>query len=151
MITLQRRYQPSIAIPSTTMADIAFLLIIFFMLSTSFSKDRIEIDLPSSSIQVDIPPDTVTISIQENGTIHWDGEQTDIESLPHRVRETILRTPSRFFVIRADRKTPCLFINRAVQIMRSAGVLNLCLPTRLLAESGHTSGDTFSSDRDESP
>ena len=41
-------------VPTASMADIAFLLIIFFMLTTSFSPERTSVKLPESVVRAEV-------------------------------------------------------------------------------------------------
>ena len=69
-----RRIAP--VIPTASMADIAFLLIIFFMLTTTFSQERTTVDLPESEIRTEVPKDAAIIAITQEGIIRFtDGER----------------------------------------------------------------------------
>ena len=62
-------------IPTASMADIAFLLIVFFMVTTTISVDRTTVQLPTSMERGETPKDSAVIAIEENGVIHFsDGE-----------------------------------------------------------------------------
>ena len=51
-------------IPTASMADITFLLIIFFMVGTVFNVEKgIEMNLPKSTVQQEISEDNIIISI----------------------------------------------------------------------------------------
>ena len=51
------------------MADIAFLLIIFFMVTINFEVDKTQVYLPKTEIRLEIPKKAAYISITENGQI----------------------------------------------------------------------------------
>ena len=50
-------------VPTASMADIAFLLIIFFMLTTSFSPERTSVQLPESQIRTEVSKDAAIVAI----------------------------------------------------------------------------------------
>jgi biopolymer transport protein ExbD len=58
-------------IPSSSMADIAFLLLIFFLVTTTFPKDKgLAIVLPEQSVEVEVPQKNVLhIIINPSGTV----------------------------------------------------------------------------------
>ena len=66
-------------IPTASMADITFLLIIFFMVGTVFNVEKgIEMSLPQSTVQQDISEENVIISIDVKGKLFVDGEPADL-------------------------------------------------------------------------
>ena len=67
-------------VPTASMADITFLLIIFFMVSTVFDVSRgIQMRLPATTTQQDIKDRNVTISI--DGSLHTSEYAMELESL----------------------------------------------------------------------
>ncbi len=60
MSLLDRRSRPNGEIPSSSMADIAFLLLVFFLVTTVFPKDRgLSLVLPSDPEPVEIAPSNI--------------------------------------------------------------------------------------------
>ena len=60
MIQFKRR--PTVEINSSSMADIAFLLLIFFLVTTTISMDQgLEIVLPSEGNEMKVNPNNITI------------------------------------------------------------------------------------------
>ena len=63
-------------IPTASMADIAFLLIVFFMVTTNITVDRTRVSLPTSMERTEVPKDAAVIAIEESGVVHFsDGEE----------------------------------------------------------------------------
>ena len=56
-------------IPTASMADIAFLLIIFFMLTITFEVDKTQVQLPKTTLRFEIPKKAAYVSIDPNGRI----------------------------------------------------------------------------------
>ena len=52
---LKHRFESEPVIPTASMADIAFLLIIFFMVTISFEVDKAQVVLPSTVVRLEIP------------------------------------------------------------------------------------------------
>ncbi|MFP8966067.1 ExbD/TolR family protein [Pokkaliibacter sp. CJK22405] len=65
----RRQRQEEISLNLTPLIDVVFLLLIFFMISTTFEKDRpLELTLPSSSAEVgQEPPQAIDVSISADG------------------------------------------------------------------------------------
>jgi len=68
-------------IPTATMADIAFLLIIFFMVTTAFSLDRTPMELPKTEEQEQTAKGAAIISITTDGQLRFSAGEEDA----HRV------------------------------------------------------------------
>jgi biopolymer transport protein ExbD len=65
------RLQTENSIPVAAMADIAFLLIVFFLLTSTFAKDTgLDISLPRAATSQELPKRDVTIWITSTGEVH---------------------------------------------------------------------------------
>ncbi|MEM9556188.1 MAG: biopolymer transporter ExbD [Acidobacteriota bacterium] len=85
-------------IPTSSMADIAFLLIIFFMLTTTFAASRgLDYQLPDDSLDaVDIvPEESVLIEVLPGGALEVDGRPAAIEGLIDMLRPKLTRNPAK--------------------------------------------------------
>jgi len=71
---LRTRLTTDNTIPVAAMADIAFLLIVFFLLTSTFAKDTgLDISLPKAATSQDLPKRDVTIWITAGGEVHIGG------------------------------------------------------------------------------
>ncbi|MGH9341582.1 MAG: ExbD/TolR family protein [Acidobacteriota bacterium] len=131
---LRQRRQTS-NIPTASMADIAFLLIIFFMLTTTFSPERTTVQLPGSETRTEITKDAAIIAITADGTIRFaEGEQTSIllsgpEELGALTQEIIKVFPNKQFVLKADRLVQYETIDQVLEALRNNGARNIGLLT----------------------
>ena len=128
-----RRIAP--LIPTASMADIAFLLIIFFMLTTSFSPDQTNVELPRSEIRTEVPRDAAIIAITADGIIRFtDGERlafalgtaTEIGPLAEEIVGWI---PDKEFLIKADRMVRYELIDAVLEQLRLNGAKRIGLLT----------------------
>jgi biopolymer transport protein ExbD len=88
-LNLRPRIQPEINL--TSLIDVVLLLLIFFMVSTSFVKEsRITINLPEaeSAERADEVPDQIDIMITETGTYLVNGREL-INSRPETIRNAL--------------------------------------------------------------
>jgi len=96
MAVLQKKSKVSDEIPSSSMADIAFLLLIFFLVTTVFPKDKgLAIVLPEPNAdEVDInPTNLMFFLIQPGGTINVKrGESEQIQPITANQVEGVWRT-----------------------------------------------------------
>jgi len=88
---LKKQSKVSDEIPSASMADIAFLLLIFFLVTTVFPKDRgLPIVLPEEQEEVEISQRNILhISINPDGTVGVRRGDSQNESFhrPHQIQQ----------------------------------------------------------------
>ncbi len=121
-------------VPTASMADIAFLLIIFFMLTTTFSPERTSVQLPESQIRTDVSKDAAIVAITQDGTIKFtDGERPSFAlseaELGQLTREIIEFIPGKEFVIKADREVRYESVDTVLEQLRLNGAKRIGLLT----------------------
>jgi biopolymer transport protein ExbD len=113
-------------IPTASMADIAFLLIIFFMVTISFEVDKTQVVLPKTAIRLEVPKKAAYISITENGQIRVSsGEEISVpvpgpEDVLSFAAGVVAIDPAKEFVLKADRDVPYRHIDRVVDALKQA-------------------------------
>jgi biopolymer transport protein ExbD len=123
------------AVPMSSMADIAFLLIIFFMLTTVFSVDQgIIIELPETSQRESIDLREIVLVIDAQGIVHSDGKVVAMGSVGDLIKSRRLSNPKRPVVVRSDKNVNYGVVADVMDELLSAGVRDVALPT--VAEGG---------------
>jgi biopolymer transport protein ExbD len=123
-------------IPTASMADIAFLLIIFFMVTTAFSLDRTPMELPQTEQQQQTAKGAAVISITRDGELRFSAGEADthlvdgIEGLAAEMRAVTAVNSLHPFVIKADRNTPYRIIDQVLEQLRSASAQDVTLLSR---------------------
>lgn len=126
----------SAAIPTASMADIAFLLIIFFMVTTAFSLDRTPMELPETDQQEQTAKGAAIISITEDETFRFSAGQEDarvvdgIGGLAEAIRGVTAANRLHPFIIKADRRVKYRVIDQVLEQLRSAGAEDVTLLSR---------------------
>ncbi|MCD6451345.1 MAG: biopolymer transporter ExbD [Acidobacteria bacterium] len=122
-------------IPTVSMADIAFLLIIFFMLTTTIPVDRTPVQLPKSIERSGFPEGSAVIAITPEGLINVsDGKEqshpvADISDIFSFAANVLVDDPTHTFVIKADGQVPYQIIDAVITQLRSARVEKIVLLT----------------------
>jgi len=123
-------------IPTATMADIAFLLIIFFMVTTAFTLDHTPMDLPETEQQQQTAKGSALISITRLGEYRFSAGEADthlvdgIEGLAAEIRAITAVNSLHPFIIKADRNVRYQVIDQVLEQLRSAHAQNITLLSR---------------------
>ena len=131
---LSRRRDDSPDITLTPLIDVVFLLLIFFMVSTTFSQHaRLEIELPEASTDKDqAPPESIEISIDVKGRYYVDGRQlvnSQLATLKQAMRKAAGDQEAPNIVLSADANTPHQAVIRAMDAARQLGFTHLSFAT----------------------
>jgi biopolymer transport protein ExbD len=113
-------------IPTASMADIAFLLIIFFMTTTNFARERgLKFVLPEKKDQpqeVRIKSENLLkISINDKGELFLNDEEARWENLEREVKLRLEKNPNLIILIRTHRDAPYEYMIRAFDAVKAAG------------------------------
>ena len=117
-------------IPTSSMADITFLLIIFFMVGTVFNVERgIEMQLPQSTVQQDVPEENVIISIDKDEVLYLDGEEIDIANLGREALAKNAEKPEGYILVKCDQGVRYKAVIDVLDELLLVGITNIALPT----------------------
>ena len=132
------------AIPVAALADLALLLAIFFLLSTSFAPDRGAISLPRAPGVSEAPPGAACLIVlrrvgpqsgeqlgwrfsERNGEVH---DLTGPEALYFEASRIVDSDPERTFLLRIDAGVRYAVVDDILETLRKAGVRNVVLGAR---------------------
>ena len=113
-------------IPTASMADIAFLLIIFFMVTINFEVDKTQVLLPKTALRLEIPKKSAYISITEAGQIRVSsGEEISVpvpgpEDVLSFATGVVAMDPSKTFVLKADSEVPYSYVDKVIDALKQA-------------------------------
>jgi len=118
--------------------DIVFLLLIFFMLSTSFVEDR-QLDLGLTepvrgAAEPDpeaIPPEPLLVRVDHDGPIRLNGLVLTIDELDDELRGRLAGGSMPTVVLRAEPTVPAQRLVSVIGVIREAGIDDLDIgPTK---------------------
>ena len=136
---LRRADRDEAHINLTPLIDVVFLLLIFFMVSTTFEREsEIEIELPEATAErPDREAAAVEVWVDAEGRLYLNGRQledTRVSSLRTALEALVLPEPRPALVIGADASTPYQAVINVMDAAHQAGFVNLSLPVRAPAE-----------------
>jgi biopolymer transport protein ExbD len=118
----------------TPLLDLAFALLIIFMIAAPVMEQSIRVDLPkqeSPTTQQDTKIEFRTISIDEGGNYFWDKEQIDLNTLKDKIR-SIAQLPDPPAVnIRGDKALRYEKVIEVIDFMKQENLTKISLGTRL--------------------
>ncbi len=119
----------------TSLIDVVFLLLIFFMVSTTFERQALlKVDLPEASVVEDRTelPDTLELVIDSSGRMYLNDRQlvnSEERTLRAAIEEAVGEDRSIPLVLRADRLTPHHHVVTAMDVAAQLGFSNLSIAT----------------------
>lgn len=118
----------------TPLIDVVFILLIFFMVSTTFQREsEIKIELPEASAEpVEEKQEMLEIVIDADGHYFIDDQQvvnTELETLKKAIQKLRGDQTEIPVVIRADRSTPYEAVVRAMDATSQLGLVHMSLAT----------------------
>ena len=133
-----RRSEPP-RVDITPLIDVVFLLLIFFMVSTTFEhQSRIQIELPEATAQPNKPEDeSLEILIDAQGRYFLGDQQvvnTELKTLKGAIRKAVGEREAMPVIIRADARTPHQAVVRALDATSQLGLVHISLATSRIDE-----------------
>ncbi len=126
-----RKRESAAQIFTASMADIVFLLIVFFVLTYKVEVDRTKMTLPDTWIRVKIPEKAAVVSIAppEQGSIIRVSTGEEM-SLPVSTDEEIVtfastevaRNPNKEFIVKADQNVPYERVDAVLDALKQSKV-----------------------------
>ncbi|MBA2585532.1 MAG: biopolymer transporter ExbD [Chthoniobacterales bacterium] len=122
----RKRRAPSIIIVS--LVDILTILLIFFVVSTTFKRDQpeVQINLPESKTSTNAPLELehAIVSVDENDGVKLDGQNIEVDQLEAAIRG-LPATRKSSLALQADKKASFGTIIKVMDALKLAGVKNL--------------------------
>ena len=133
----QRKEETEVNI--TPLIDVVFLLLIFFMVSTTFERhSEIKITLPrASEDQVETKSDVVTVTIDANELIYVDDRplaNSRLTTIREAIRSSMQVLDEPAVVINADAGTSHQSVIRIMDVARQLGLVKITFATEVLEE-----------------
>jgi len=130
----KRRAGIQASIPSSSMADIAFLLIIFFMVTTTFSVDKTKVNLPESLQREATFPGAAIIVIDSDGSVFLspgdkNPEPAKLDDVMVFAFNLVAVRPQKQFIVKASRDVEYRYVDKVLEQLREANARNVSLLT----------------------
>lgn len=131
----KRQIKEELELNLTPLIDVVFLLLIFFMVTTTFNRDTsLVVNLPEASgEELEISNDQIDILIAENGTYSINGNllvNSQLETLKRAITEVSADDNSLPIIITADAQSSHQSVVTAMDAVAQLGFTRLNIATR---------------------
>jgi biopolymer transport protein ExbD len=115
----------------TPMLDIVFIMLIFFIVTTSFTKETGAVIVkPVAEQSVALKNGTILIGVRPNNDIWMAKRQIEMREVRHMVERARAENPEGSVVIVADRGSDIGTVTQVMDQLRLAGVEGIAISTR---------------------
>lgn len=131
-MAFRRKKRDEVRIEITPMVDVVFLLLIFFMISTSFvDSSTIGINLPkASSGTAEGEQAEVKVYLEENGAIHYNEREVNMAELAHLLNNYSDNASQTSFKLLADKEVKHGRVISVIDLARQNGFARLAIATQ---------------------
>jgi biopolymer transport protein ExbD len=116
------------AIDLTPMLDVVFIMLIFFIVTTSFVKEAgVDINRPTASTATQKESASIFIAITEAGEVWLDKRKVDVRSVRANIERMRAEAPEGSVVIQADKSSKTGILVQVMDQVRLGGVTNISI------------------------
>ncbi len=122
--------QNELNIDLTPLLDVSFIILIFFILTTTFTNEnRLAIEKPKASSEQTSQFDSIKIGIDRNNLLYFQNILIDPNSLRERLVQELKNKPMGSLVIEADKNSEISIFVLVVDTAKSVGIQDITIST----------------------
>ncbi len=112
----------------TPMLDVVFIMLIFFVVTTSFIKESgVEVNQPQADTAQQQEQANILIAIRPNGEIWIDGRAVDVRAVRANVERLRAEFPEGQVIVQGDRAAQIGLLVKVMDQVRLAGIMNVAI------------------------
>jgi len=117
------REEEEATIDMTPMLDIVFIMLIFFIVTTSFVKEAgVDVNRPKASNAKATKNANIFIAVRDNGEIWMDKRQVDVERVSANIERMLAEQPTDTVIIQADKEAKHGYVVKVMDQIKAAGI-----------------------------
>lgn len=122
------RTEEDAAIDLTPMLDVVFIMLIFFIVTTSFVKEAgIDVNRPSADTAVRQEQGSIMIALRANGEVWMDRRQVDLRAIRAHIERQRAESPEASVVILADTGAETGLLVQVMDQVRLGGIAQISI------------------------
>ncbi|RLD13247.1 MAG: biopolymer transporter ExbD [Caldiserica bacterium] len=122
------RYRKKPEVNIAPLVDMVFLLLIFFLVSTTFSRETgVSVRKPKAKTASYLSRESILVAVTREGTVHINNRRVDLETLYRIMKDILKQKQEASVIIIADKGA---IVGRVIEVMdkcRQAGAKNISL------------------------
>ena len=111
------------------MINVVFLLLIFFMLTSTNSKQTKKVELPNAKTAEKSSKQYLTMTIDKKGSLELEGKALTLEVLPAHLKEKMNEKKNTVVSINADKNIDFELFGKVIELAKQAGAEDFMLAT----------------------
>ena len=126
----RRKDEANNQIDISPLIDMVFILLIFFMVSTTFVKDmKLNLDRPGASMAEAASSKSIRVYIDKSQNVYLEGNRIRIWTLQSKLRELFQSKAQKSVLVVIDKKVPAERLIRVVDYCKLAGAKDVGVAT----------------------
>jgi len=112
----------------TPMLDVVFIMLIFFIVSTSFVRETgVEVNRPLAESSEKLPQNAILVAITDNNQIWIDKHRIDTRAVRRNIERLLAENPDSTVIIQADESAPTGTLIKVLDQSKLAGAKNIAV------------------------
>ena len=126
-----RRNNEENALDLTPMMDIVFIMLIFFIVTTSFVKETgVDINRPNAETAERDEKGNILVALTENNEIWIDKRRVDLKAVRENIERLKIEYPGGSVIIQADKLSKSGLLVETMDQIRLAGIQNISIAAK---------------------
>jgi len=127
----QESVEAEATIEMAPLIDIVFILLIFFMVTTTFVKDmKLELERPKANSAIAASSKAIRLFIDRNGDTYMDGEPVRLWLIQSKLRDALSTSSNKIILVVTDEGVPAGRLVEVVDQARLAGAESVGVATK---------------------
>ncbi|MFQ5751390.1 MAG: ExbD/TolR family protein [bacterium] len=128
----KEKQKKKVLINITSLIDVLFLLLIFFMVSSTFlEQPGIKLELPHAKSAVVVEQKDYTLFVDKNGKMFLNDDEVFTENLGEQLKKSLPNMIDGALILKADQNVTHGIVVRIMDIAKQSGVKKLIIGTKL--------------------
>jgi biopolymer transport protein ExbD len=111
----------------TSLIDVVFILLIFFMIGSRFEKPAISLTLPNATTGERVERQIITVSIDSEGNLYVEGKLIEPAALELFIAPLATADPELTASLECDGAVPFAKVTKILDSLKRAGILNVAV------------------------
>ena len=127
---IQDENQPYDDINVTPMLDLAYVLLVIFIIMTTASVQGVKVDLPKSKMTASLAKGKLkAVTISQNGDMFLDAYPVTVDQLEERLAQLKSINPGQSVVVKGDAHTQYVKVMQVLEILKKVDITEIGLVT----------------------